>query len=98
VHTHEADLRQALGLPVSVPEDFLEWACPQLRDGFFERIIEQGLPDVQVDVPYVEWFRGRFGRRTVDEVCAYPWSTDPAPYLDSFFIFGRAGSSLHEVA
>jgi uncharacterized protein (TIGR03083 family) len=98
VHTHEADLRQALGLPVSVPEDFLEWACPQLRDGFFERIIEQGLPDVQVDVPYVEWFRGRFGRRTADEVCAYPWSTDPAPYLDSFFIFGRAGSSLHEVA
>ena len=98
VYTHEADLRQALGLPVVVPDDFLDWACPQLRDGFFERVSQQGLPEVQVDVSYLEWFRGRFGRRTADEVCAYQWTTDPAPYLDLFFIFGRATTSLHEVA
>jgi uncharacterized protein (TIGR03083 family) len=98
VHTHEADLRQALGLSLEVPADFLEWACPQLRDGFFERVRDSDLPEVQLELPFVEWFRGRFGRRTAGEVCAYAWSSDPAPYLDSFFIFGRAESSLHEVA
>jgi uncharacterized protein (TIGR03083 family) len=98
VHSHEADLRQALGLPLVVPEDFLGWGGPQLRDSFVERVVERGLPAVSLDLPFVEWFRGRLGRRSVAEVCAYPWPTDPAPYLDSFFIFGRAAASLHEVA
>jgi len=98
VHTHEADLRNAFGLPSAVPEDFLEWSCPQLRDGFFERVSQQALPAVQVEMPDVELFRGRFGRRTAEEVCAYSWSANPTPYLDAFFIFGRAATSLHEAA
>jgi uncharacterized protein (TIGR03083 family) len=98
VHSHEADLRHALGLPAAVPDDFLEWACPRLRDAFFEVVTAEGLPAVRIELPHLEWFRGRLGRRTVDEVCAYPWPTDPAPYLDAFFIFGRAATSLHEAA
>jgi hypothetical protein len=46
----------------------------------------------------VEWFRGRLGRRTEDEVRAYPWPSDPTPYLDVFFIFGVAQQSLGERA
>jgi uncharacterized protein (TIGR03083 family) len=71
VHTHEADLRQAFGLPVEVPSEFLVWVAPR--------------------------FRGRLGRRTRDEVCAYGWSSDPAPYLEHFFVFGCTDRSLGEV-
>jgi uncharacterized protein (TIGR03083 family) len=98
VHTHEADLRQALGLSLAVPADFLDWCVPQLSGGFHERVAERGLPAVDVSATPLDWFRGRFGRRTETEVCALGWSADPVPYLDSFFIFGRAAASLHEVA
>ena len=96
VHTHEADLRHAQGLPLDVPSDFLAWSAARLRGGFTDAAAAAGLPPVEVNVSDVEWFRGRFGRRTVDEVCAYDWSADPAPYLDTFFIFGRAERSLGE--
>lgn len=98
VHTHEADLRHALGLPVDVPADFLAWVGEQFRAAFAEAVAEAGLPPVTVEASDFEWFRGRLGRRTVDEVCAYGWSADPAPYLDTFFIFGRAERSLGERA
>jgi len=96
IHTHEADLRCALGLPVVVPADFLGWAAPSLRDSFAEAVAEAGLPPVELTPSDFEWFRARLGRRTVEEVSAYNWSADPAPYLDSFFIFGRADSTLGE--
>jgi hypothetical protein len=96
VHTHEADLRHALGLPVAVPADFLDWVATRFRDGLAAQVAAAGLPPVTVGASDFEWFRGRLGRRTVDEVCAYDWSADPAPYLDHFFVFGRAVESLHE--
>jgi hypothetical protein len=96
VHTHEADLRHALGLPVAVPSDFLGWVGARLSGGFAEQVASNGLPPVRVDISELEWFRGRLGRRTVDEVCAYAWSSDPEPYLDHFFVFGRAERSLGE--
>ena len=34
---------------------------------------------------------------TTTEVAAFDWSSDPAPYLDTWFIFGRAEASLGEV-
>jgi hypothetical protein len=46
------------------------------------------LPAVAIDVADFEMFRARLGRRTRDEVSAFGWSADPAPYLDIFFIFG----------
>ncbi|MEN9643753.1 MAG: hypothetical protein RL238_422 [Actinomycetota bacterium] len=98
VHTHEADLRHALGLPVDVPADFLAWAAELFRGGFAGAVAEAGLPPVAVEASDFEWFRGRLGRRTVDEVSAYGWSADPGPYLDAFFIFGRAERSLGERA
>ena len=98
VHTHEADLRTALGLPLEVPDELLEWAGPWLRDTFAQRVADEGLPPVTVDASVTEWFRARFGRRTEAEVRAWPWSADPSPYLDSFFIFGRAAQSLGERA
>ena len=97
VHTHEADLRLALGLPVAVPAEFLAWAGPSLRDGFALAVAEAGLPAVEVTASDFEWFRGRLGRRTAEEVAAYGWSSDSAPYLETFFVFGRAETPLGEV-
>jgi uncharacterized protein (TIGR03083 family) len=97
VHTHEADLRNALGLPLDVPADFVGWVGHRLRHGFHEQVAAADLPPVDVDASDLDWFRGRLGRRTVDEVRALRWSADPDPYLDVFFIFGRAEQSLGEV-
>ena len=97
VHTHEADLRNALGLPVDVPGDAVSWAAQRLRGAFVEQVAAAGLPPVDLPISDLEWFRGRFGRRTADEVRAYPWPTDPEPYVDLFFVFGRAERSLGEV-
>lgn len=96
IHTHEADLRLALGLPAVVPSEFLAWAGPSMRNGFAERVAAAGLPPVEVAASDFEWFRARLGRRTVAEVRSFAWSVDPAPYLDAFFIFGRATTSLGE--
>jgi len=96
VHTHEADLRHALGLPFRAPADVLGWAAQRLRRGFFEAVEAAGLPEVDVAATDAEWFRGRFGRRTGDEVRNYVWSADPTPYLDTWFVFGRADASLGE--
>lgn len=98
IHTHEADLRHALGLPFEVPADFMAWAGPQLREGFAGQVAEAGLPPVDVEVDDVTLFRARLGRRTETEVRGYRWSANPDPYLDSFFIFGRAAHSLGEGA
>lgn len=96
VHTHEADLRNAFGLPVDVPADFLGWVGERFRDALAQQSTAAGLPPVQLDISDLEWFRGRLGRRTEDEVRAYPWPVDPSPYLDLFFVFGRAAHSLGE--
>jgi len=96
IHTHEADVRLALGLPVAVPAEFLAWAAPAMRNGFAEAVAEAGLPPVELEASDFEWFRARLGRRTVAEVTAYTWSADPTPYIDAFFIFGRADRPLGE--
>lgn len=88
LHTHECDLRSALGLRLQMPDEFLAWIQPILSDGFADL----------VEAPAIEWFRGRFGRRTVDEVRDYDWMVDPEPHLDTFFIFGPAEQSLGERA
>jgi len=97
IHTHEVDLLHALGRPIAVPEDVLSWVTGRLRSDFDCSVAQVGLPAVEVRISDFEWFRGRLGRRTVDEVCAYEWSADPAPYLACWFVFGRAERSLGEV-
>lgn len=98
IHTHEADLRHALGLALDVPADFLAWAASSMRESFAGQCAEAGLAPVEVVAGDLEWFRGRLGRRTEAEVSAYGWSTDPGPYLDTFYVFGRATASLNEGA
>lgn len=98
VHTHEADLRHALGLPLDVPAAFLDWAVPQFVDGFHQAVAAAGLPPVGVVGPPVEVFRGRLGRRTEAEVATLLDTDDPAPYLDLWFVFGRREQSLGEAA
>lgn len=97
VLTHEADLAHALGVPASIPPDALAWAAGVLQADFDEAVARAGLPQVSVVASDWEWLRGRLGRRTTDEVLALDWSADPVPYLDRWFVFGRAASPLGEV-
>ena len=96
VHSHEADVRTLLGLPVVLPTDVLSWSMGRIRDGFETAVAEAKLPPVTINVSDTELFRARLGRRTKAEVSAYDWSADPAPYLDTFFIFGPAEKSIGE--
>lgn len=100
VHTHEADLQQALGLPVVVPQPVLDWAVAELRSGFDAAVAAAGLPAVALDADPLSWFRARMGRRTTDEVRRLRWSdafaSAPDAYLDLFFVFGRAEFPLGE--
>ena len=88
VHAHETDMRVALGLAPSIPDEVLAWAGQMFREVFDAQVLAAGLPPVAIDASDFEWFRGRLGRRTAAEVSALTWSADPAPYLDTFFIFG----------
>ena len=88
VSCHETDLRTALGLAPALSDEMLAWASVTMREHFDTEVAAAGLPPVSIDVADFELFRGRLGRRTRDEVSAFGWSADPAPYLDIFFIFG----------
>jgi len=98
VHTHEADLLNALRRPVNLPREFLEWMRPLLEDDFPGAVAAAGLPGVRVTAGDLQWFRARRGGRTAAEVTAYGWSRDPGPYLDTWFVFGRAETSLQETS
>ena len=103
VHCHEADLRHAFGLAADLPADFLTWSAQAMRDRLDTQVAEAGLSAVTIDIDDFVWFRARLGRRTEAEVRGYPWrshgtAVDPSPYLDVFFIFGRAAQSLGEAA
>lgn len=44
VHTHEQDLRGALGEPATLPDDFARWALAVLVEGRAQAVAEAGLP------------------------------------------------------
>jgi uncharacterized protein (TIGR03083 family) len=88
VHAHETDLRSALGLDSALPDDVVAWAAERLREGFDGQVVAAGLDPVTIDASDFELFRARLGRRTREQVSAFGWSADPAPYLDTFFLFG----------
>jgi uncharacterized protein (TIGR03083 family) len=94
VSCHETDLRSALGLAPALSDEMLAWAAGSMREMFDSQVAAAGLPAVKIDVADFEMFRGRLGRRTRDEVSAFGWSADPAPYLDTFFIFGPTDHSV----
>jgi uncharacterized protein (TIGR03083 family) len=97
IMTHLADLLTAFGRPVDLPPEFLSWTTPQLIEAFNQEATSHGLPLVEVEAPDFEVFRGRLGRRTEAEVRSFEWSANPEPYLDTWFIFGRAESPLGEI-
>jgi uncharacterized protein (TIGR03083 family) len=88
VHAHEIDLRSALGLAPDLSDEVVGWLGSSMRAGFDRQVVAAGLPPVTLDASDFEMFRGRLGRRTAEEVGAFGWSADPAPYLDAFFLFG----------
>jgi uncharacterized protein (TIGR03083 family) len=98
LHCHEADLLHALGRAPALPEEFMAWVTPLLLNDFADEVAAQGLPAIELEASPFEIFRGRLGRRTVDEVCSYRWSADPRPYLHTWFVFGRAEHSLGETS
>lgn len=98
IHTHEADLCHALGVPALLPANVVDWAAGELLDSFHSAVAAAGLPQVVVGATPFEVLRGRLGRRTEAEVSAYDWSADPTTYLDTWFVFGRRTESLDETA
>ena len=90
VHAHETDLRgRRSGLPRDTRRGAGLGGPRRLRAGFDAQVAAAGLPPVDASTCRdFELFRGRLGRRTADEVSGFGWSADPAPYLDTFFLFG----------
>ena len=54
------------------------------------------VPAGKVQAPLFEMLRGLTGRRTTDEVKAFDWSVDAAPYLEVFSMYPVAQHSLNE--
>ncbi len=48
VHTHEADLRSALGRVAPLPDEFARWAMPALTEGFLASAAAAGLPSLRI--------------------------------------------------
>jgi len=51
VHTHECDLRGALGAPSAPPEEFLAMAFPGTVENFTAAVEREGLPSVRIVPP-----------------------------------------------
>jgi uncharacterized protein (TIGR03083 family) len=62
-----------------------------------EWVAGAGEPGIEVTARTMfELLRGLTGRRTRDEIAAYRWSGDPAPYLDVFSMYGMPAAPLGE--
>ena len=51
IHTHECDLRGALGAPAAPPDDFMAMAFPTTVENFLAAVEREGLPMVRVEPP-----------------------------------------------
>lgn len=90
-HTHEHDLRHALGRPgnrehlivgamAATAAESLADAPAALRITFAGgRVVETGVggPEVSLSIDEFEYFRSRLGRRSVRQLASYDWSGDP---------------------
>jgi uncharacterized protein (TIGR03083 family) len=95
VHSHEQDLRGALGRPGHRSGPFYPWALPKLVAGFQARCLgaelapvrveadfgSVGSPDDPVAVRGTDWelFRAMLGRRSADQIVRLEWSGVPEP-------------------
>lgn len=114
-HTHEHDVRQALGKPGNRDSRIVQVGAERtvlwlgdvpvsltidLGDG---RHLAAGQADSaeEVGVPLDEFeiFRSRLGRRTRDQVRAYPWTGSALgidTLIDGWFTFGPSDLPIHE--
>lgn len=53
-------------------------------------------PETSVEMSWWEIGRVVSGRRSIDQVKALTWSSDPAPWLDHLFVFGPRETALNE--
>lgn len=66
-------------------------------DTDFAAVAGAGEPSATVRAPEFELFRALSGRRSREQVAAFDWDGDSAPYLDAFCIFGPLrDQDLHE--
>ena len=114
-HTHEHDVRHALGKPGNRDSGIVQvgaartmlWLAEipvsvtiDLDDG---RQLMAGRSDsdeqVGVAIDRFEIFRSRLGRRTLEQVRAYPWTGSPVGIemlIDGWFTFGPSDLPIHE--
>ena len=110
VHTHEHDVRQALGRPGARSSEIVKIGADlvlqplqehhelrlELDDG---RVIGSERHGAAVTLRHVtpfEVFRSRLGRRSVAQVAAYDWLGDPAGVIGDWFVFGPASNEIDE--
>jgi uncharacterized protein (TIGR03083 family) len=109
-HSHEHDVRHALGRPGSRDSELIIWMSTLFADSAVGRPIEVAQPDGgsyritgigdPVELVGRERFdvvRSRLGRRSRDQVAGWAWS-DPLTEseLDSWFAFGPATVDIDE--
>jgi uncharacterized protein (TIGR03083 family) len=111
--SHEQDLRQAVGQPggrdgaldIALSWVSEAWAAQPLETGAlrltagpFDVTRGQGAPMARLTVSTFEALRALTGRRSPDQLRAYDWSGDPAPWLDGFTWgpFTPAAASIDE--
>lgn len=106
---HEHDIRDALGRPGARDSAALQRVSDQLlrmlvtpapvrvivEDGEY-RCGPDGNSVIDLKTTRFEAVRWRTGRRSHSQMAAMAWSGDPAPVLDSLYMFGPAAADLVE--
>ena len=92
-HTHEHDIRHALGRPGNRDNDIIVSAAAEMLDNLREQGVE-----LRGATPF-EVFRSRLGRRSRSQLDDYDWVGEPdavAAVRDAWFAFGPAEQPIIE--
>ena len=109
-HTHEHDVRQALGRPGNRDSELIEWIAERsaansvgrpveisFTDGTSTQVLGDGEPIGLSDVTRFDIVRSRLGRRSRAQVMAWTWSEPlTGAELDAWFAFGPTATDIIE--
>ncbi|MDJ0767677.1 MAG: maleylpyruvate isomerase N-terminal domain-containing protein [Ilumatobacter sp.] len=109
-HSHEHDVRHAVGRAGNQDSDLIRWMSTLFDDSSVGRSVEVHFADgattvIDGDDPAIElrnisrfeFVRSRLGRRSRAQVAAYAWSEAPHhALLDEWFVFGPASDDIDE--
>lgn len=109
-HSHEHDVRHALGLPGNRDSALVRWMVDRFVDGEIGRrvdVVFDGGGTATIEGPGeaiglagvspFELVRARLGRRSRDQVLGWGWSERPSDaLLDAFFVFGPSPHAIVE--